>query len=754
MNKISKRAVCIFAAFFLLLFYYSSGNAQHLSKIDSAVNKNTYHPIGSIRGKIIDAENRKPVDYARVVILDINRFTYSNDLGEFEIDQIKEGDIELSIFRIGYEVKDVSVAVQEGKETNIIIELKPQPITSETVIVRAKRDDNAGIVGQSDYKISGDKLRQSLGTTLAKTVDGEPGMSMRSMGPAPARPVLRGLGGDRLLILEDGQRTGDLSATSNDHAVAIDPLNADEVEIYRGPEALQFGSNTIAGVINVWNRSIATKLPEAYSLTTSLQTETVNWSRAAGFSYQQPINNWVISSSASARGANDIHVPDTVLKNTGIENYRGALGVSYIKNWGYIGISGSYMQSSYGIPGGFIGAHPNGVDIDMKRNQMELKSSVVLDWNYWHHIDADFNLTDYYHQEFEGNGLLGVEFGVVTYTSSLSLHSKESKWGNSTIGIWGSLRDYANAGYSFTPDAIEQELAGYVFHEKIFSESALKFSLRYDMKNVNPSVDKQSRSVGHIRDRFFNSWSGAVDYMQHINSKLDVGFRAMRTFRAPGLEELFSEGPHLAAYSFEVGWADNTLETAINTELYAKWHDDFQQAQLNVYSNRFSNYLFPKDTDSLNIAQLLPIYRFTGQDAWFWGVEALYDVNLTEKLSSETIVSYTWAQLLDDKKPVPFVPPLSFKTELNYKNGNWNYRVLVKGAASQTRLGEFEEETDGYIILGGGLTYSKQAFSGLHMISIQVENALNTEYRNHLSRVKSVMPEPGRNISVLYRVYF
>lgn len=761
MNKSPKRAVWINAAFFLLqlicltggLWNPKLGHSKPLASF-SGLHSLYVHPIGSIKGVVKDAENGKPVDYARIVVLDLNRITYTNDLGEFELEQLPEGSIILAVFRIGYESKDIQIELRANETKTITIELSPQPITSKTVVVQAKRDDNSGIVGEAVYQISGEKLRNSLGITVAKTVDGEPGMSMRSMGPAPARPVLRGLGGDRLLILEDGQRTGDLSATSNDHAVAIDPLNADQIEVYRGPEALQFGSNTLAGVINVWNRSISTQIPPKYQLTSSLQTETVNQARALGLLYQQPISNWVVTTNLSLRGADDIATPVSTLKNSGIETYRGSLGVSYIKDWGYLGISVSRLDSKYGLPGGFIGAHPNGVDIEMQRNQMELKSSVVLGGTYWHHIDASFNLTEYYHQEYEGRGFLGVEFGVLTYTSNITLHTYETLFGRSNLGLWGSWRDYANGGFSFTPNAIERELAGFFYHEKVFTKSVLEFSLRYDYKQVDPFEERQSRAVGLIRDRIFHSWSGALEYSHHLSTFLDVGARIMRTFRAPGLEELFSEGPHLAAYSYEVGFANNGIESAVGTEIFLKWHSGSSRAQVNVYRNQFSDYLFPRDIDSLNIAQLLPIYRFTGQDALFYGFEGVFNQEFGSNWSWENILSYTWAELLDDRMPVPFIPPLTIKSEINYRRNQFDCRLFSRIALNQNRLGEFEEPTDGFVIFGAGLTYSKQLWGGLHLFSLQCENIFDSTYRNHLSRVKSVMPEPGRNISLLYRAYF
>lgn len=709
---------------------------------------------GVIKGIIVDKDTKKPVDYAQIALFDLNKSTYSDALGNFEFQEIPAGTHSLQLFRIGYENAEINVIVKENEIKEIQIEMESKIIMSETVVVKGIRDDNSGITGKAIYQMSGEDLRQNLSQTIAQTVDGEPGMSQRSMGPAPARPVLRGLGGDRLLILEDGARTGDLSATSNDHAVVLDPINADKIEIYRGPEALQFGSNTIAGVINVWNRNISTTMPEKANYMATLQTESVNEALAAGLSSTIPYKSLVLHVTGSVRMASDMKTPNGTLDNTSIDTYRLNTGLSLIKPWGFIGVSGSIFDSGYGIPGGFIGAHPKGVNIDIQRQQYELKSSYLAHSDLIHHIDFGMNFTQYYHQEYESNGFLGVEFGVLTYSANLSLHGNEKPWGTSTWGLWSQYKDYANGGFVFTPDTKEREIAAYWYNEKKWDKLRLKTTFRYDFKNVLPEKEEFSSVVGKIEEKNFNSWSGALELAYQANQEIEVGARAMRTFRAPGLEELFSAGPHLAAYSYEIGSANNTLEIGFNSELFVDLKSEKVHSQLSIYRNRMFNYLFPKDIDSLNLSQLLPVFRFVGQDAVFYGAEMQTDIEWTSHFSTSGTISYTWAQIIDDKKPVPFIPPLLGKIQARYKSGAWNISLHSKYAAAQLRTGDFEEKTSGFIIFGGGVEYINSKFGGLHTISLNVENMLNTSYRNHLSRVKSIMPEPGINLNLLYRVYF
>ena len=172
-------------------------------------------------------------------------------------------------------------------------------------------------------------MRQHLGTTIAESLDQEPGISMRSMGPAPARPVLRGLGGERLLVLENGGRTGDLSQTSSDHALVIDPLTADRMEIIRGPGALEFGSNALGGVINVVRESILSSVPDRLHMTLTGQLQSVSSGAAGGAALSLPLGqHFAARADASWRTAGDVNTPERSLSNTDLETLTGSGGIS------------------------------------------------------------------------------------------------------------------------------------------------------------------------------------------------------------------------------------------------------------------------------------------------------------------------------------------------------------------------------------------------------------------------------------------
>jgi iron complex outermembrane receptor protein len=216
---------------------------------------------GALEGEIIDFDSGEKLGWTTVLIEELNRSVTAHSNGSFHFFRLPSGTYTLKSFRVGYQNSSKIVQIREQDTTRIVLAIKAAPISGEAVIVEADREDQTlSVLQQPVVEVSGKNLRQNLGTTIAETIEDEPGLATRTMGPAPARPVLRGLSGDRLLVLEDGARTGDLSATSSDHAVVIEPMTAERIEVIRGPEALQFGGSTLGGVVNVVRNYVPTNL--------------------------------------------------------------------------------------------------------------------------------------------------------------------------------------------------------------------------------------------------------------------------------------------------------------------------------------------------------------------------------------------------------------------------------------------------------------------------------------------------------------
>lgn len=228
----------------------------------------------------------------------------------------------------------------------------------------------------------------------------------------------------------------------------------------------------------------------------------------------------------------------------------------------------------------------------------------------------------------------------------------------------------------------------------------------------------------------------------------------MRSFRAPLLEELFNEGPHLAAYSFEIGNPELQGEIGTGVEWCLSYHSDLFYLKGTLFHNMFSGYIFPRNTGETNFRTLLPIYQYQGLDAQFYGAEMESHVQLGSRWRSNFTVSYVRASLVEGRTPLPRIPPLHGKLNLEYVTGQLTVGATLRAAARQARVDQFEEPTDGYAVYDLHARYLLPRFSVMHSFSLSVNNVTDDIYREHLSRVKVIMPEPGRNFKLSYRVYF
>lgn len=716
---------------------------------------------GSVVGFISDAETGEGIGWATILLVEINKGVSAHSDGEYHLFNIPEGKYTLKVFRIGYHDYKTTIEIKDSEKIQKDIVLSRTVLFTEEVLVESQKYKNRSELQEPDIKVTGKKLRENIGLTIAETIASEPGISQRTMGPAPARPVLRGLGGDRLLMLEDGERTGDLSATSSDHAVVIDPMSADRIEVIRGPEALIYGSNTLAGVINVQRNYIPSMLPHRVSGTASLHSESVNNALAGGFKINFPINKIAVNIDGSMKNANDLNTPVGKLINTNLFNHNESIGISYFADRFNFGSAFSNYSSEYGIPPqpDSLGGHPNGIDIELERQHIETRGEYFPINRWIRFIELKHSYKRYQHAEYEANGQVGMEFGVLTNDLSISLHLAErGVFMNGVIGAWFQHRDYATAGLSFTPNTKEKSVAIFHYNEHSFGKFAFNLSVRYDWKYVDPSEEKiivRADYSNHIRYRNFNDFSTSVSGEYAIRKTCKLGLQFMRSYRAPGIEELFSEGPHLAAYSYEVGNSELGEEKGFGSELFFDVHRKNLNFRIAIFQNQIKNYIFPANTgrNSLRIASLY-LYQYGGEDVVMQGVESSLSWHFTPNFILNYSLGYTDGRIQQNKVYLPQIPPFEGKFGVVYEKNELTLGVKIRAAAKQDKLGEFEKMTNGYIIADLNAEYYLKLNKFLHTITFTIQNIGNTEYRHHLNRIKDIFPEPGRNFKLLYKIYF
>ena len=712
---------------------------------------------GALAGHVVDSGTGEPVPWANVVVEGINRGRVSDTGGYFLFPALTPGVYTLQTLHLGYRDARFEVRIESGDTTRVDLRIGHEPLRMDETVVEDERGRPLSPLQKPEVVFSGSKLRQNLSRTIAETMDYEPGVAQRTMGPAPARPVLRGLSGDRLLVLEDGERTGDLSASCADHAVAIEPMTTERIEVVRGPGTMLYGSNALGGVVNVVRGYVPAEQPRGRNGSFTWQAESVTGGLSAGLAFEQPLGPLAMRFDSSLRNAGEVATPRGPLVNTDIRTGNGSLGVSLVRPWGHLGVSGSLYDSEYGIPPDPIGSHPSGVSILLERQHLETRAEFLTLSDRIRQLELHHTFSRYQHGEFEANGSLGLEFGLLTHhLASLARLNQVGPFENGAAGVWYEYRNYAAAGLNFTPPTTEYAGAFFTYQEWNSGDWAAKGAVRFDVRRVQPREERHSNQVGRIQRRDFAGLSGGLSAHFRPVEALTLGTTLMRTFRAPGIEELFSEGPHLAVYSYEVGNGALDSERGRGIELFADYRRTRGHLRLAVFRNDIDGFIFQRSTGMLSPRRAdLFLYRTVGERVNMRGAEIALDWDLWRSLKT-TITASQVRGVLSDRgdEPLPRLPPLQGRFSLTGGRESLSGTAGLRLAAAQNRPGEFEEPTDGYAVLDLSGQYLASWGGRLHAFTATLENVTNAVYRRHLNRVKEILPEPGRNLRVLHKLYF
>jgi len=720
------------------------------------ISSTSYAQGGRLSGIIVDSESNEPVINAALQILPLNMYDVTNMDGNFLFEKIKPGNYTLRVTHLGYKEGLFEFECSKDTCTNLLLLVTPKSIQISTVTVtshsaKSKFDD----LYELSNVLKGKELQKDLGITLASTLKNETGLAMRSMGPAPARPVIRGLGSDRVLISEDGNKTTDLSATSPDHAVTIEPFTVDRIEVIRGPKVLQQTPTTIGGVVNVIRKEIPEDIHNSIFGTVGAYAETVNKGYLGSAVVNIPIKPFTLRGELSHRKASDIYTPEGVLNNSYSENLNYSIGGSYIDNFGFVGGAFRGFELDYGVPGGFVGAHPNGVDITMKRYQANVKTRINLHGDKFEHIKVQLSRVYYRHKEFEKSGSIGSEFEIANYLGNFSLDHKNILFpSNGNIGLSFEARDFVVGGFVFTPPSKSFNVSAYLYEN--FSQGKFNFEIggRFNYDRITPEYENPDAAIGYIRERIFSTYSLSFSALYSISDHVHIGANISKSSRVPTIEELYSEGPHLAAYSYEIGNPDLKDENGIGTELFIYHKFNNLYFNFNLFRNDLSYYILPRNTGETDWSTFLPIYATKGEGALFYGAEVQLKWEFIKNISFNTSASYTHGIFKENGNPLPQIPPFKGIIEFSYNNNILGFGIKGEWAAAQNRVDEFEEPTDGYFVLNSFIQYSISHSELLHTFSLSFDNMFNQVYRNHLSRVKSILPEAGHNLRFTYKLYY
>jgi len=635
----------------------------------------------------------------------------------------------------------------------------------ETVIVSTPLHKSAAETALPVTVISDEQLRQRASGTIGETLNNSPGLANASFGPGVGQPVIRGQQGPRVQVLENSAASGDASGVSADHAVTVEPMLAQSIEVLRGPSTLLYGGGAIGGVVNVIDNRIPTRLPDRttgaleyrHNSNDDGDTSVLKLDGAAGSI------GWHLD--GVYRDWNDIRIPGQAfdrshvgdlsdsskgyVDNTGGRNSSIAGGASWVFDNGYLGASVNDMANYYGIPA--VAGGESGVHIDMRQKRYDVAGEWRDLGNFVDALRWRLTYTDYEHKELEDTGEVGTKFTNRTWQNRLEVvHEPLFGW-HGVVGLQLKRSDFAAVGEeSFIPESISKGAGLFVLEDYHLDDWVYELGLRYDRDTVDPE--------GHIvNSKGFNNLSASAGAIWHFTSGWSLGLALSRSQRAPTVEELFSNagnGPddlvvHGATQSIEIGDARLNPETSRNVDLTLSYKDERFDGYITYFYNQFHDYIFLANSGETGTEDA-PILYYEQENAKFNGVEFNLTTQLAQVRSAQFSASVYGDSVrgeLDRSGAVPRMPPWRVGVKFNVDRDAFNAYVGVLHAGKQTRPGEFETPTDSYNRVDAGASYELTAFNERDTrLFLRATNLTNQTIRASTSFLRDYAPEPGRAI--------
>lgn len=647
------------------------------------------------------------------------------------------------------------------------------------IIITAPFVRNRADVLSGTSVLSGTDLARELRGTIGDTLARQPGVSSTSFGPNASRPVLRGFQGERIRVLTDGIGSFDVSNTSVDHAVVINPLLSERIEVLRGPASLLFGSSAIGGVVNVLDKRIPRAVPTDFAHIDAIGTYSSasdGWS--GGGSIDLPVSGKVVLHvDGSYQDANDLRIGGFVLSrearaqalaspnpdvrelaslrnrlpSSGGRTWDLAGGASVITDRGSLGFAVSRYENKYEIPARFDLTTGEGEapTLDMKQTRVDARADLLLGDGFFERLRGRFGFADYQHAEIEEDGEVGTRFFNEGLEGRLELsQAKRGAW-QGAVGVQLLIRDFNVIGEeAFVP---KNETVQYgLFTLQSFDWGKLK-------AEVGGRVERTEVSSNPINvDRRFTAWSGSLGASYEILPEWRLGLNLSRTERAPSAEELFSNGPHKGTQAFEIG--DPTLAKERNTgvEAILRGGGTGYSLEVSAYYNRFNNYIYEAQTGA--IEDDLPVFEFRQGKATYWGVEAQASVDVAKlgdtAISIDGVADYVRARI-PGVGPVPRIPPLRLLGAVNATADRFTGRIEVEHSFKQDRVAAFETETDAFTLVNASIGVRPWGTGPRKPeLVLQANNIFDVDARRHASFLKDFAPLAGRDVRVTLRASF
>jgi iron complex outermembrane recepter protein len=646
------------------------------------------------------------------------------------------------------------------------------PIITVTANPLGKSDSAAPV-----SSLAGDALTLRRASTLGETLQGLPGVSSTYFGPNASRPTIRGLDGERVKILSNAGASIDASSLSFDHAVPIDPLIIERLEVLRGPGSLLYGGASIGGVVNALDNRIPKIAQNGVSGTAELRLGGAESERAGAAIIEAGNAQFTWHVDAFDRKTSDLRVPSHTpidqgqplaptrkVRNSDAQTYGGAIGGSLFFEGGHTGISLDTTHNRYGVV-----ADP-GLRIDMQRDHLGWAGEIKPSASWLRSVRSQFNHTRYQHQEIEADGQVGTTFK--SQGNELRLEAQHQALGpwQGVVGLQLESQHFSALGEeAFVPFTETRKWALFITEELAWSGGNLSLGARSEHVSAGSRGDPEIGAVqfGTAQSRRFNLGSLSVSNLLKLSPNWSASTGLSYSERAPSAFELYANGLHAATGAFEIGNSQLGPERALQLELSSTWKTPQSQLRVGLFGTHFSRYLALEDTDQpITNAALtsVPQYRYTPVRARMLGLELDAQHRLVEptadsawSLDLSSKLDLTRARNLSRQEPLPRIAPLRISVGLEAKQLLWSGKIETQHYARQSQVPSTDTPTSAYttvqLELSRRLSLGAQSDALAFLKLTNLTNALGYSASSTAS-IRPLSPVPGRALKLGVRARF
>ncbi len=649
--------------------------------------------------------------------------------------------------------------------------------------------DRADILAGTSV-VTGAELQREMRSTLGETLSRQAGVSATSFGPSASRPVLRGFQGERVRILADGIGSFDVSNTSVDHAVVINPLTADRIEVLRGPASLLFGSSAIGGVVNVIDSRIPRSMPkEGIHVDLIASYGTAAKERTGGGRIDVPLGDKIVlhmdgtytksgnldvggfvltpALRASAAASADPEIQELAelrgkLPNSQSRTWEVAGGAALITETGNLGFSVSRYDSLYGVPVRYSldpAIEAEAVRLDVKQTRLDLRGEVFPENGFLEAIKFRGGYADYKHNEVEDTGEVATTFRNDGWEGRLELVQRQNGNWRGAVGAQFFLRNLNVIGEEkFVPKSESQQFGLFTVQSINLGAVRIEGGARLERSILSAQEDADLGNPDLTRR--FTAVSGSLGGNIAVAEGWRLGLNASYTQRAPSAEELFANGPHAGTQAFEIGNPDFGKEKSKGIELILNGNSGPLSLTASLYYNKFSGFIYESPTGA--VEDDLPVFQFSQAKAKHYGAEMEVKLTLGKiagfELNLDAIADITRARItggpIAGRGPVPRIPALRLLGGLSAESDMVDGRVEVEWVDRQNRITTFETATPGYTMVNASLAFRPFGTENNSSIIISANNIFDVTARRHASFLKDYAPLSGRDFRISARFGF